>query len=312
MPFAGSADKEWKKKASQLIQKGIGIMYEEPVGPGWKDPITGYPYEVLEAQYVTLGTMCGGENFWKDIVEYHEKIGRNVDVQKMSPSLSKEESQSHKRVFKSNVFLPKIVGLSGMAGCGKTTMAELAQQEFGYRPLPFASPFKKSLAFLFATEPGNFENQDYKKGMAPVGNSTVREWLQKFGTEGFGRALHEDYWVKLHQWFVEKLARKDPDAKFVVPDNRFENEKSYIRESGGLVIKVVRPGLALDERVSSHVSERGFLDSEVDFVLNNKGTPRDMLDQFVVAIQTFNEKKRVSGATTLGLYKNDSSRSWER
>ena len=61
---------------------------------------------------------------------------------------------------------------------------------------------------------------------------TVREYLQRYGTEAHREVFGEDFWVKaLDLSHAERLV--------VVTDVRFENEAAHIREHGGKIVRVV-------------------------------------------------------------------------
>lgn len=98
---------------------------------------------------------------------------------------------------------------------------------------------------------------------------TVGRALQLLGTEIFRMHCHEDILVKELERVWITMGRPD----IVIPDTRLPNEREWIKKNGGKIIKVKRNlGEIKDGRSNDHLSERGFKDSEVDYVIdNNKG-----------------------------------------
>ena len=93
----------------------------------------------------------------------------------------------------------------------------------------------------------------------------VRDFLQKYGTEG-GRYIHgEKCWLKLAERKVGSLMRKQDDV--VVTDCRFVNEYHMIWKHGGIVVRINRPGI----QPLAHVSELEMLPAP-DFWIHNTGT----------------------------------------
>jgi hypothetical protein len=71
-----------------------------------------------------------------------------------------------------------------------------------------------------------------------------------------------------------------------VPDVRFKNEMAAIKEAGGLVLRISRPGAGLGGAAALHQSEveqASIPDSAFDRVFQNTGT----IDDLRLAIQGF-------------------------
>jgi hypothetical protein len=114
---------------------------------------------------------------------------------------------------------------------------------------------------------------------------TVRRILQWWGTE-YRRAQDADYWTKAWGRKVEQLDLKK--VHVLVDDVRFMNELNVIKEHGGLVVKIERPGF---DGANNHTSETA-LDEyrNWDKVLLNNGT----LDEFKAQIEKLSLILRVS------------------
>jgi hypothetical protein len=96
----------------------------------------------------------------------------------------------------------------------------------------------------------------------------VRALLQRLGTEA-GRDIHgQDCWVNIARRKI--LATSN---NVVVTDIRFANEAAMIRELGGVLIRIERPGVG---PVNEHVSE--VMPFEADHTLLNDGSIEQLHD----------------------------------
>jgi hypothetical protein len=100
---------------------------------------------------------------------------------------------------------------------------------------------------------------------------TVRRILQWWGTE-YRRAQDPDYWTKA---WGHKVSQLDLQKTLVLVDDvRFMNELNVIREFGGLIVKIERPGF---DGANNHSSETSLDDyRQWDGLIVNDGT----LEQF--------------------------------
>ncbi len=96
---------------------------------------------------------------------------------------------------------------------------------------------------------------------------TVRRILQWWGTE-YRRAEDSDYWTKA---WGRKISGYDVDSMYVLVDDvRFINELNVIKEHGGLIVKIERPGF---DGANNHASETSLDDYDAwDGKVLNDGT----------------------------------------
>lgn len=131
---------------------------------------------------------------------------------------------------------------------------------------------------------------------------TPRYALQMLGTE-FGRHCYEPIWVEYALRMAKNLdglpgrmytaqrglrATMGPNlAGVAIPDCRFRNEILAVRNAGGKVIRIVRPGAGLQGAASAHKSEtemNELPDDLFDVILENTGTLERLRQQVSAAL----------------------------
>ncbi len=186
-----------------------------------------------------------------------------------------------------------ILGINGYSGSGKDTIGKLLQDlypEENWKIKKFAGKLKTVASLLSGIPQSNFEDQDFKKtllgtewwtacdeGLQPM---TVRDFLQKLGTEGLRVGLHENTWVnalmadyKPETMYVVNPITGSLDAKvdtkmpnWVITDVRFPNEAQAIKEKVGYVIRIDRPGV---KPINNHPSETSLDTWKFDYKIAN-------------------------------------------
>lgn len=162
----------------------------------------------------------------------------------------------------------KLIGLySSAAQSGKSTVAKYLAVRDGYDIVPFAQTLK-DMALPMLTAMGYTPNQAYhlltedKEFVLPIGVS-VRHLLRTLGTEWGRGCIHPDVW--LYCW----RERIKYYSAVIVDDVRFPNEADLVKELGGTMVRIMRPGTQTD---IAHSSEGG-LDTyrRFDMTLVNAG-----------------------------------------
>ncbi len=187
--------------------------------------------------------------------------------------------------------LPPIIGLTGRAGAGKDTVADCLVQHHGYAKHAFADPFKRFCQEVFGfTREQLWGPSELRNAPDPRWDGlTPRRALQQLGTE-WGRAMHPDLWVRslLFAWMRNRVERRESEF-WVVPDVRFKNELQLIRDSGGVVWKIIRPdGAEIVGEAGTHESEAGVTGEHLQ--LFNDG-PLNKIPALVAAALSFPEIK---------------------
>lgn len=141
---------------------------------------------------------------------------------------------------------PRLVGLCGDIGSGKSTVAQHLARAHGYQRKAFATLLKHTALDVFGPmgmESRNvFGTQEEKnKPIAGITDAegrpqTGRRILEWLGTEGF-RTIDPDVWVKS---LLGSLSLSG--ERYVVEDVRFPNEFEALREHGGRVWEVRKIG----------------------------------------------------------------------
>lgn len=165
---------------------------------------------------------------------------------------------------------PKVIGLHGHAGVGKSLAAAYLQEAHGYTLLKFAGPLKH-MARAIGLSHDHIEGPLKELPTPLLDGKSPREFMQLLGTE-FGRHhLGEDFWVNRAMDNVHRIL--DVGGRVVLDDVRFLNEASAVHDIGGVVIEIERPGVG---PVNSHSSDNIAVPSDV-FILNG-GSKLDLIE----------------------------------
>jgi hypothetical protein len=182
---------------------------------------------------------------------------------------------------------PRIIGLCGAIGAGKSTVAKLLVSQHGRTLLPLAGPLKTMLMSLGLTYDQVYGSQKSVPSDLLCGK-TPREAMQTLGTEWGRNHVGHELWTKA--WLAQVSAR--PNDLIVVDDVRFANEFAMIRDLGGVIVDVWRDVGPTD---LSHASERDRLSISPDCVIVNGGTEADLPHEVAFMLKTVS-KERASAA----------------
>lgn len=164
-----------------------------------------------------------------------------------------------------------IVGLSGPAGCGKSTAAAHLCMNYGFARRRFAGPLK-AMMFAFGCTIEQVEGDLKGVPCDLLGGKTPRQAMQYLGTEWGRDLMHPDLW--LNAWVASLPAQGD----VVADDVRFPNEVEAIKSRGGIIICISgRGGIP-----GSHVSEGFVPDGAIH--IDNSSTPENFFASLEAAI----------------------------
>lgn len=185
----------------------------------------------------------------------------------------------------------KIVGISGKAQSGKSTLTEYLTEKYGYEEYSFAGPLKQILLHL------GFEHEElYGTGQQKLVKNkhwgySGREAMQKIGTELFRESLPkilpkmERIWIRLFEIDCEEKG----DKNYILSDIRRLDEADAIRKLGGVIIRTVKTVNDFNEKYRQHSSETEIDQIVPDFILDNDKnsieSARKTIDEYLGSIQ---------------------------
>ena len=196
-----------------------------------------------------------------------------------------------------------IIGVCGLIGAGKDTIADYLVNIHEFRRDSFAATLKDAVAAVFGWDRDMLEGRSKSSRewreqrdhwwSERLGQDITPRWvLQHWGTEVCRQGFHDDIWIASLE---NKLRNTSDDV--VISDCRFPNEIRAIRAAGGQVIRVVRgtepPWYAIAEQANRgvefalatlgnlgvHASETAWIGTDFDHVLDNNGSLEDLYRQ---------------------------------
>lgn len=181
-----------------------------------------------------------------------------------------------------------LIGISGKIGSGKDTVGAIIRDLYItnnndlYEIKKFATKTKIIASLLTGIPVEKFEDQEFKKtilgrewskvnefdGFSNVSflkMMSVRELLQKIGTDAMRNNVHKDTWVNA------LFADYSKDQKWIITDVRFPNEYNAIKKRGGIIIRINRPGYgtSMKELAEAHPSETALDGFDFDYIIEN-------------------------------------------
>lgn len=163
-----------------------------------------------------------------------------------------------------------IIGLSGYAGVGKDTLAKyIVELDPSFEIKKFSGKLKEVASLLTGIPVDSFENQKFKTMELAGWDMTVRELLQKLGTEAIRDGLHEDAWVNA------LFANYHQGENWVITDMRFPNEYEAVKRFGGMAVRLWRPNV---NPINYHESEVALDNHPFDYIASNEANEEDWKD----------------------------------
>lgn len=140
-----------------------------------------------------------------------------------------------------------IIGMCGLIGSGKGTVADVLVNEFNYKKISFADKLKDGVASVFGwnrdlLEGDTDESRKWREQADTFWSKetgrdiTPRIVLQEFGTDCMRNGFFDGIWVSL----VKQELLSNPNTNYVIPDVRFENEAQMISDINGQIWRVRR------------------------------------------------------------------------
>lgn len=148
---------------------------------------------------------------------------------------------------------PKLIGIIGRAGAGKSTVAIELELAHGFDRMRFAEPMKKAMAAL-GLSADEYDGPLKETPCDLLCGKTPRHAMQTLGTEWGRNMIHQDLWVR--NWQLRAKKKLDSGISIVVDDVRFDNEVRLIKSMGGTIIRLDRPGRRNGTTMKDHASEQ--------------------------------------------------------
>jgi len=133
-----------------------------------------------------------------------------------------------------------IVGICGLIGSGKGTVADILTDQYGWTKISFADSLKDAVAAVFnwprhLLEGDTADSRTWREQVDTwwsarlgIADLTPRWVLQQWGTEVCRYGFHDDIWVASME---NKM--QDQSRNYVIPDTRFPNEIDMIARNHG-------------------------------------------------------------------------------
>ena len=188
-----------------------------------------------------------------------------------------------------------LIGLIGLIGSGKDTVAERLITQHGYKRDSFAKSLKDAVSSMFNWDremlEGNTESSRYwreqpdKFWSEKMGKEVTPRWiLQYFGTEVMRQGMYDAIWV-------DSVIGRYKGENTVISDTRFQNEIKTIKAHGGIVVLVKREEIPTREEMQkqgAHQSEWDWIGSDFDYTIDNTSSLEGLnanIDQFIHQLQ---------------------------
>ena len=191
------------------------------------------------------------------------------------------------------------------------------EEQSGLEVKKFAGKLKQIASLLTGIPVEMFEDQEFKKTFlskewnSPYnipfsgpdfvkhdGEMTVREFLQKLGTEAMRDGLHTNVWCNalfsdykpICNKFESKMLQTGGNytssicsdcncfPNWIITDMRFPNEMEAVVERKGITIRVTRPDF-LSFEAMLHPSETALDDAKFDYEIINDGSLEDLVEK---------------------------------
>jgi hypothetical protein len=184
-----------------------------------------------------------------------------------------------------------IIGISGKMGSGKDTFGQMLQDELpSYTLKSFAFKLKQVASIISGIPIENFEDPEFKMGYmtsewdtsilkdspskylkTETTQMTVREFLQKLGTDGLKHNLHSSVWINALFSDYKKEKSEDFFPNWIITDVRFPDEADAVKKKGGILIRIERSNIKQGSS-KTHVSETAMDHySDYDIIVHNEG-----------------------------------------
>jgi len=171
-----------------------------------------------------------------------------------------------------------IFGLAGQIGAGKDEAMRRAKQLLPHKGVvrvSFAEKLKTSAAALFNIDQSFWEvakrdNNIEVRILGPDGvysSMTVREMLQRYGTEAHRDIFGGSFWVDA----ALPLGFDHSEIVVLVTDTRFPEEVQRVKDLGGKIIRLTNGEMLAPVHASEQILSDDLIDYEIDNSVRDDG-----------------------------------------
>ena len=175
-----------------------------------------------------------------------------------------------------------LIGIVGVAGSGKSTVARMLNKELGgnYTIKHFADPIKDTLSLYFGVTREQIEDRKFKESCIPGWDITPRDFMESLG-ESMRETFGHDFWVRLTMANYRLTSPLSDDTwgiewpnppLWILADMRKPVEADAVRSYGGYIVKVVNPSVKPRGLASENLIEQ----IEPDYIIYNDSSFFDL------------------------------------
>ena len=176
-----------------------------------------------------------------------------------------------------------LIGLVGLIGSGKDTVADFLVKDHQFQRDSFAKSLKDAVSAIFGwdrqlLEGATQESRMWRERIDPYWSNkldravTPRYVLQYWGTEIMRGHFHDGIWI-------DSFTARYKGGKIVLSDTRFINEINTIRALKGQVVLVRRGPIPTQTEMQEravHQSEWDWIGQRFDYEIDNSGNLEDL------------------------------------
>lgn len=147
-----------------------------------------------------------------------------------------------------------LIGLMGKKGVGKDTLADRLVSRGRFQKMAFADPLKAVCREMFALTSWQLHDPEGKETVDERWGMTPRQMMQRVGTDMVRSMLGKDFWLRRMDLELGSLM-ESKQMMIVISDVRFANEAQWVRDRGGMIVRVIAEHDKAARDVDAHASE---------------------------------------------------------